>query len=151
MENQDGGTDENKIVILRMPVLPDLTSRTQIETLVQDFYQKLLEDELVSHFFLTHMSDSLDEHLPRIVDFWDTILLGGLGYNGNMMRRHMELNSRSELNEEHFERWLKIWSATIDENFRGAKADLAKEKAKTMKELMLYKLGKAGGSTLHIQ
>lgn len=134
-----------------MPALPDLTTRDQIKSLVQEFYQKLLQDEVVSHFFLEHMSENLEKHLPVIVDFWDTILLGGLSYKGNMMRRHIELNFKSELGAIHFERWLGLWEETVDKNFNGDNAELAKQKARTMKELMLYKLGKAGGSAMHIQ
>jgi len=102
--------------------MKEIESKQDVELLVEIFYQKLVEDELISHFF---SKLDLKEHLPRVVQFWSFILLDEDGYNTNMMEKHMKL----DLKEEFFERWLKLFHETVDQFFIGEKADLAKQRA----------------------
>jgi hemoglobin len=38
----------------------------------------------------------------------------------------VNLNTRAQLGAEHFERWLSMWAATVNDNFAGETAELAK-------------------------
>jgi hemoglobin len=102
--------------------MKEIESKEDVELLVETFYQKLVKDELVSHFF---SKLDLKEHLPRVVQFWSFILLDEAGYSANMMEKHAKL----DLNEASFERWLKLFHETVDQFFVGEKADLAKQRA----------------------
>jgi hemoglobin len=53
----------------------------------------------------------------------------------------MALNKLEPLKEYQFDRWLALWNATVDEHFEGNIADEAKQKAQTMKQIMLAKIG----------
>ena len=63
------------------------------------------------------------------------------------MKKHIELNDKEPLISEHFNRWLNIFFQTIDENFAGEKADLAKYRAKAIANTMFMKVseGNHGG------
>ena len=73
-------------------------------------------------------------------DFWETILFGQKGFKGNPMEVHFKLNKIHPLETEHFETWKNIFYETIDEHFEGEFADLAKQKAQSIADLMLYKI-----------
>jgi hemoglobin len=102
--------------------MKEIETNEDVALLVDTFYQKLVKDELVSHFF-NHLN--LDEHLPRVVQFWSFILLDEAGYSANMMEKHAKL----DLNEESFERWLNLFHETVDQFFNGEKAELAKQRS----------------------
>ncbi|AEA42083.1 group III truncated hemoglobin [Fluviicola taffensis] len=102
--------------------MKEIETKQDLVLLIDVFYQKLVQDEVVSHFF-KHLD--LEEHLPRVVQFWSFILLDEAGYSANMMEKHAKL----DLNQESFERWLKLFHETIDQFFVGEKADLAKQRS----------------------
>lgn len=120
----------------------DITSRADIEIVIEDFYKKLLADELVGYIFTEVIQLNLAEHLPRLVDFWEDQLLGSNKYFGNPMRVHMNLHLKEPLQKEHFERWLQYFHETIDSRFQGPKAYLAKERALSIATVMQIKLMK---------
>jgi hemoglobin len=102
--------------------MKEIETKEDVELLIAVFYQKLVNDELVSHFF-THLN--LEEHLPRVVQFWSFILLDEAGYSANMMEKHASL----KLDEASFDRWLKLFHETVDQFFVGEKAELAKQRS----------------------
>lgn len=102
--------------------MKEIESKADVELLIDTFYQKLVKDEVVSHFF-AHLD--LKEHLPRVVQFWSFILLDEAGYSANMMTKHASLN----LDEASFDRWLKLFHETVDQFFTGEKAELAKQRS----------------------
>ena len=120
----------------------DITSRSDIELVIRKFYEKLLVDETVGFLFTEVVQLNLDEHIPRLVDFWEDQLLGSKKYSGNPMRVHMGLHSKSSLNTEHFDRWLKLFQETIDHHFTGIKANLAKERALSIATVMRIKISR---------
>jgi hemoglobin len=42
---------------------------------------------------------------------------------------HLQLNEKTQLKPEHFQKWLELFNETIDELFSGEKANLAKFRA----------------------
>ena len=53
---------------------------------------------------------------------------------------HTRLSQRIPLTKEHFERWLKLFTGTVDELFQGTKATTAKEKAQSIAGIMQVKI-----------
>jgi hemoglobin len=87
----------------------------------------------------------LEAHVPRIASFWETVLLGARSYSGGAFRPHAELNARVRLRGGHFERWLWLWRATVDELFAGPRAELAKAHAQRVARAFYERLRAAPG------
>src|SRR3954465_942924 len=107
----------------------DIETRADCERLVRAFYSKALVDPIIGFIFADVAKLDLEAHVPTITSFWETILLGGQTYRGGAFAPHARLHAKVELREGHFERWLVLWSATVDEMFAGERAELAKAHA----------------------
>lgn len=118
----------------------DLQSRQDLDLLVRLFYQKLMVDPLIGHFFNKVVSLDLEHHLPIIASFWEMILFGTGDYKSNPMAKHFELDKLAHLEPAHFERWLNHWQSTLKENFSGPNAQEALNRAQTIAALMQVKI-----------
>ena len=107
----------------------DIETRTDCEQLVRSFYAKAMADPLIGWIFVDVARLDLEAHVPVITSFWETILLGARSYGGGAFTPHARLHERAGLQSGHFERWLVLWSETVDELFAGDRAELAKEHA----------------------
>jgi hemoglobin len=107
----------------------DIEDRADCERLVRAFYGRALVDPIIGWIFVDVAHLDLEEHLPKIASFWETILLGQRSYAGGAFRPHAALNAQVPLRAGHFERWLTLWRLTVDELFEGERADLAKSHA----------------------
>lgn len=115
-------------------VQSDINTREDIENLISRFYEKVRADDLLAPHF-----DQVDwvKHTPVIIEFWCMILLGGHGYKSNPFEKHMKMQIR----QHHFERWLLLFSETVDENFSGPKASEAKDRARNIAGVFQHKMG----------
>lgn len=113
------------------PAVPsrDIESRADCEALVRAFYGRAMTDPVIGWLFTDVAKMNLEEHLPRMIRFWETILLGAHSYGGGAFRPHIELNAQAPLKRGHFDRWLHIWTQTVDGLFAGETAELAKRHA----------------------
>lgn len=118
----------------------DIKDRSDIEVLVNSFYDKIKADATVGYIFNDIIGDDWSKHMPVMYSFWETVLLGKAGYQGNPIIKHIEVDKRIELKTEHYERWLSIWQNTVNEMFVGDVANNAKDKAKTMMQLIDMKV-----------
>jgi hemoglobin len=109
--------------------VPDIETRADCERLVRAFYGRALTDPIIGFIFTDVAHLDLDEHVPTITSFWETILLGSQTYRGGAFAPHAQLHAKVELREAHFKRWLQLWTATVDEHFEGPRAELAKAHA----------------------
>ena len=109
----------------------DIDSRDDVELLVRSFYRYAAMDELLGPIF---MAADLDWpfHIAKLTDFWSWQLLGHRGYEGNPLRAHQPVDARTPFADEHFERWLDLFTSTVDEHFVGTTADVAKARATKM-------------------
>ena len=107
----------------------DLQDRSDIRDLVDGFYRRAFADPLIGPIFTEVAKLDLDHHLPIMCDFWETVLFNAGLYRRNALQLHLALNARHPLRPEHFDRWLELWIANVDEHFRGQKAELAKLQA----------------------
>src|ERR1700761_4292781 len=108
----------------------DIQDRADCERLVRAFYGRAMTDPVIGFIFSDVARLDLEAHVPRITAFWETILFGASSYRGGAFRPHAELNTRVRLRAGHFERWLWLWQTTIDEQFAGERAELAKAHAR---------------------
>jgi len=107
--------------------MKDIESRADIELLLSEFYKVAITDSMIGHHFAEL---DLESHLPVIVDFWEKVLFGKNIYFGNPLFVHKILHERSPLTLEHFQRWVAIFSDTVNTNFAGEMAENAKLRAK---------------------
>jgi hemoglobin len=118
----------------------DITNRQDIDLIMSEFYKKAVEDELLGHIFTQVAQIHLETHLPIICDFWETILLYNRKYGRNMMQSHIDLDKKYPLEEVHFNRWVEIFSNTVDAHFEGETAERAKQVARTNVPIMMAKI-----------
>ncbi len=118
----------------------DIQSRKDIETLIKSFYDKVKKDDTIGFIFNDIAHINWEQHLPVMYDFWETLLLDAHSYRKNAMEVHYILNRKFPLEEEHFDRWLKIFTETVEALFSGAVATMAITKAKSIASLMQFKM-----------
>lgn len=109
--------------------MKDITSREDIELLVNTFYTNLQKDDALDHIFNSVAQIDWESHLPKMYSFWETILFHKASYKGNPMKIHVDLHQQTTFSKEHFDTWLDIFRVTVDELFVGDIANLAKERA----------------------
>lgn len=114
----------------------DITSRTDIEKLVNEFYNLVQNDPLIGHIFNDIIKDKWPEHLSKMYRFWETVLLNNHTYNGAPFFPHATL----PLHKEHFDQWLSLFRTTVNTFFEGPKAKEAIERADKMALMFLSKI-----------
>lgn len=120
--------------------MKDIENRSDIESLIDAFYRKVLKDDVIKHFFTQVVSLNWEVHIPIMYDFWESMLLGSKNYKGNPMIKHIELSRKVSFEQIHFDRWLQLWGETIHSLFEGPKSEEAIERANSIGGLMLYKI-----------
>jgi hemoglobin len=118
----------------------DIDTRADCERLVRAFYSRALTDPVIGFIFTDVAKLDLEAHVPTITSFWETILLGNQTYRGGAFAKHAVLHARVELREGHFDQWLRLWIATVDELFEGGRAELAKAHAQRVARAFLSRL-----------
>lgn len=113
-------------------MMKDIDGIDDIKSLVDSFYSKVVKDETIGYIFQDVQKVDWNIHLPRMYSFWHTVLFGVMSYKGNPMLKHYYVNKNEPLSPTHFKQWLILWEETIDEQFIGKKADLAKQRAVNM-------------------
>ena len=76
-------------------------------------------------------------HLPTMYRFWESLLFGSGGYQGNPFLKHVSLPVQGE----HFQRWLSLFLATVDQLFTGTKAEEAKTRALMIADVFQRRMG----------
>ena len=117
----------------------DIKNRKDIEKLVSVFYAKVKLDAMISYFFNDVAQTNWQTHLPKMCDFFENILFYSGNYEGNPMHAHEELHKKSEVRLEHFQHWSLLFDATVDELFRGIKAEEIKQRATNIAAAMMHK------------
>ncbi len=115
----------------------DITSRNNIETLVNCFYDKVKADDIIGPIF---SNINWERHLPIMYQFWENAIFYSGGYNGNPLKTHQNLHKIFPLNQHHFEVWIQLFTSTVDELFSGEKAELAKQRAISIATVMQIKI-----------
>lgn len=109
--------------------------------LVTQFYEKIKRDPVLGPVFLEIVSD-WESHLERLTDFWESQLFLKRAYIGNPLAVHQEVDKRMNegITPRHFGLWLNLWFETLDENFLGETAGIAKTRAQKMSTMLYLKI-----------
>jgi hemoglobin len=118
----------------------DIENRTDIELLVNQFYRKVTEDDVIGFIFSDIVKMNWEKHLPIMYDFWDNALFFTGTYSGNPMNLHKHLHHIRPLDSKHFSRWVDLFLETVDEYFEGEKASLARQRAISIAAVMEEKI-----------
>ena len=114
--------------------MKQLETSADIHQLVSTFYNKVLQDAQLAPFF---QKLDFSAHLPQMEKFWRFALLSEQGYTTNVTEKHADMS----LNKVLFDRWVRLFSETVDSIFDGEKANLAKQRATIMGWTMASKHG----------
>lgn len=117
----------------------DITGSEDIVLMVNAFYDKIRQDELLGPIFDDIAGVNWDIHLPRMYGFWEAVLLSKAGYKGNPVKKHVDLTAKVTLESRHFDRWIHLFNENVDAYFAGPGAEYAKERAGIMSQIMLHK------------
>jgi len=118
-------------------------TKENIETMVINFYTRVMKDDIVGPFFIAKLGDDMHNehwqpHLKLLIDFWASIALGDTSYRGNPFAPHMYLG---ELKRETFEQWLTLFYATLDEVYAPQIAAQFKERSSIIAGNFMRNLG----------
>lgn len=105
--------------------LPDIRTEEDVADLVLAFYELVKKDDQIGPFF-AHLN--WDDHVPKMIHFWSFVLLDKPGYTTNVYEKHQHMH----LEPAHFDRWFKLWQATVESRFHGAKAEAAIQRARLL-------------------
>jgi|SRR5690606_35974782 len=113
---------------MNMESVSDIATIEDVKELVDVFYDRIREDELLAPIFNGIIQDRWPQHLNTMYTFWQTVLLGEHTYFGSPFVPHAKL----PVEHVHFERWLHLFNGTVDELFAGKIANEAKWRAEKM-------------------
>jgi hemoglobin len=122
----------------------DIQSTTDVEELVRQFYGKVRQDVMLGPVFNVVAQVDWAHHIPRLVGFWSTVLLGSEEYKGNPVLPHLALGHKTPIGPVHFKQWLALFIQTVDELFVGERAEQAKIRAQSIAIVLQTKLHAAG-------
>ncbi len=118
----------------------DIRNRNDIIKLVDGFYDDVRKDTILGPIFDDIMKISWEKHLPKMYDFWESILFHANKYKGFPFATHLPVNEKIKLTPAHFDHWLSLFYTTIDKLFEGSNADQIKIRASTIKEIWSAKM-----------
>jgi hemoglobin len=121
-------------------LIKDIENLDDIKKLVNNFYIKVVPDEIIGWIFEDIVKTDWTYHLPKMYEFWESVLLGTCKFDGNPMLRHIEINNQVNLLPEHFEQWELLFFETVDEYFEGRIADMAKFRARNISSMIQNKI-----------
>ena len=119
-------------------------NRENIILMVNTFYEQVREDAILSVIFDDIMKVDWEAHLPKIYDFWESVLLSTGAYKGNPMEVHIAISKIVKLEKPHFERWLELFKENAAKLFEEAQAKYITQKAFSIATLMEIKVNQYG-------
>ena len=92
--------------------VPGGATATSVDALVEAFYAKVRQDDLIGPVFERAIGDHWDAHLAKLKDFWSSVMLQTGRFRGAPMAAHLALG---EIGPAHFCRWLALFHETATE------------------------------------
>lgn len=110
-------------------------TKENLNKLVISFYTRVFKDDLVGPIFIDILGKNLKEekwpaHIELLTNFWASLALGEKNYNSSPFAPHIEFKER--LSVKAFERWLKLFSETLNTIYHPQIADQFLAKSKTI-------------------
>lgn len=113
----------------------DIETRTDIDLIMRVFYGDALADKTIGYIFTDVARLDLEQHLPIIGDFWESVLFGATAYGTrgrNPLEVHRVLDTKTQLTDEHFRRWIELFCRSVDNEFSGPRAEFLKTRARSI-------------------
>lgn len=117
--------------------MTDVQNMDDVKRLVDVFYGKVQQDDLLEPIFNGFAKIDWAHHLPKMYAFWGGMILGQPGYSGQPFPPHVPL----PVTREHFQRWVGLFHAALDENFSGPGAQRARAAASSIAHTFAMRLG----------
>lgn len=114
----------------------DIQNIEDIQLMVNTFYERIRENDLLSPIFKDRIENRWPEHLEKMYRFWQTILLEEHTYHGAPFPPHATM----PIEERHFVVWVENWTGTVNEFFEGPIAEEAKRRGALMAAIFNSKL-----------
>lgn len=114
----------------------DIQGLDDIKLLVNNFYDKVRDDNFLAPIFNAQIQERWPQHLETMYTFWQTVLLSEHTYYNSPFPPHAKL----PVSHAHFGQWLTLFTQTIEELFNGEKADEALWRAKKMAQMFEMKI-----------
>lgn len=118
----------------------DFQDRSDIIRLVDRFYERIRSDEKLGPIFNDIAQVNWETHLPKMYDFWDTVLLRAGTFRGNPLAAHAKLVSMADMSKASFDHWREIFTETVNELFEGTNAALIVRSAEDMANVIYSKI-----------
>ncbi|MFD1199312.1 group III truncated hemoglobin [Brucella gallinifaecis] len=115
--------------------------KASISQLVNTFYGRAREDDLIGPIFAKAVSD-WDHHLAQISEFWSSVILKTGSYEGRPMPPHLRLG----LQGDHFDRWLELFEKTAREIFPPEAAVIFIDRARRIADSFEMAIATHGGT-----
>jgi hemoglobin len=146
------GDDSNKMArTLQEPDVNqprfDITDRRDIACFVNVFYDRVRDDGLLGPIFDDIAHVDWATHLPRMYDFWESVLFATATFKGAPLIVHRELAQRAPLTRPAFDRWIALFQSAVDDLFSGPMAEHAKNSAGRIAVAMEHNIGPRISST----
>lgn len=110
-----------------------------IKRLVDHFYGKILEDDLLGPVFKRAIGETRDDwgpHLLTMYRFWSSVMQGTGRYKGNPVQAHRKLTP--EVEPHYFDRWLALWADATEEVFAPEPAAQFQAKARNIAQSLSF-------------
>jgi hemoglobin len=107
----------------------DITDHRDVACLVDVFYDRVRDDDLLGPIFDDIAHVDWATHLPRMNDFWESVLFARATFKGAPLLVHRALARRTPLTTAAFEHWIALFQSTVDDLFSGPMAEHAKNSA----------------------
>ena len=125
----------------------DIATMDDVALLVHRFCGKMRGDALLGPIFNDVARVDWPAHMATLYSFWETMLLGTGTYHGAPYPKHAVL----PVGKAHFDRWLQLFLATVDELFSGPKAEEAKGRALSIADTFARRMGVLPPNTVLLQ
>ena len=121
-------------------MMRDIENEQDVKLFLDAFYEKVKVDDKIAYLFNDVANLDWDAHMPKIYAFWEAILLGKPGFNGDVMGMHIRLNQKEQLTTEHFDRWIMLFTETVKEMYAGIKVDEALNRANIIRRTIEFNI-----------
>lgn len=114
----------------------DIAAESDVKLFIDAFYEKVKADATIGYIFNDIAEIEWEAHMPKIYLFWESILLGKPGFQGDVMGVHIRLNKKEKLTAQHFDRWINLFTETVSKMYTGNVANEAISRANTIRRTM---------------
>lgn len=122
----------------------DIESLDDLRLLVGAFYEEAKKDQVLGPIFNQFVTE-WEPHIEKVASFWEATLFSAGPYRANPIIIHQKVDEilSHSLEQLHFDKWVEIWHETTDTMFAGDMANMAKQRASNIANIMFIKLYQA--------